>query len=135
MATKPCSACKSRFQGKAASVYSAWMENGSRLAFRCQLCMQCVWLLIAPLVKRAVARNYETGCDRCAATGPDNYGLIYLTVYLPSREPDQFELMFCSEDEDRVHHELRLISHVLPDRQPVGLRGLANTQAVTEAPW
>lgn len=135
MAPKPCQACKKRFKDKATSVYWAWMENGVRIAFRSQLDMDCVRDFVAPMVKNAVLRDYGTGCDVCHATGPDDYELVYVTVYRPRVEAEQFELSFCGEDLEKTQHAIRLISGVLPDRQPAGSRGPENTQAVTEAPW
>ena len=135
MAPKPCQACKARFKDKATSVYWAWMESGVRVAYRSQLCMDCVRSVVAPWVKRAVLRDFGTGCDQCGGTGPDDYELVYTTVYRPRVEAEQFELMFCSEDNDKLQYDVRNIAGVLPDRQPAGSRGPENTQDVTEAPW
>jgi len=135
MASKPCTACRKRFKDKATSVYAAWMVNGTRRAYRAQLCTDCVYAEIAPYVKRSLARDFEVGCDSCGGTGEDEYGAIYLTVYRPHLEPDQFELNFCSEHQVPAQGRLAVISSALPDRQPVESRGPASTSIVIEAPW
>jgi hypothetical protein len=111
------------------------MNNGSRRSYRAQLCGQCVYVEIAPYVKHAVSRDYEQGCDSCGGTGEEEYSPIYLTVYRPFVEAEQFELSFCSEHNVPAQGRLAVMSVAMPDRQPVGSRGPENTQVVTEAPW
>jgi hypothetical protein len=136
MALKPCSACTQRFAGKATSVYSAWMDGQGRESYRASLCMDCVRRHIAELVKKSIARAYEPGCDDCGATGADTYSPVWLNVYLPKREQEAFELMFCSDDVKLARSRLAHMSTRLTDRQPVSSRGLANERdEVTSVPW
>lgn len=83
-----------------------------------KLCERCVHDSIAPYVKRAIERGNATGCDQCGSTGPDDYDMVYLTVYLPKREREDFLLTFCSEHESEMHGRLAHLSVRLPERQP-----------------
>jgi hypothetical protein len=136
MALKPCSACANRYTGKASSVYSAWMDGQGRESYRASLCMICIRTHVAELVKRSITRNFEPGCDECGGTGPDDYSQIWLNVYLPGREQEAFELMFCGDDVKLARSRFAHMSTRLTDRQLVSSRGHANERdEVTSVPW
>lgn len=118
MAYQPCTSCKERYPGKATSVYSAWRNGDGMQRQVAKLCERCVHDSIAPYVKRAIERGNATGCDQCGSTGPDDYDMVYLTVYLPKREREDFLLTFCSEHESEMHGRLAHLSVRLPERQP-----------------
>jgi hypothetical protein len=136
MALKPCSACTQRFAGKATSVYSAWMDGQGRESYRASLCMDCVYAHIAPLIKRSIARGMDESCDQCGGADTKGYDIVWLNVYLPKREQEAFELMFCQDDAKLGRSRLAHMSTRLTDRQPVSSRGLANERdEVTSVPW
>jgi len=136
MAYAPCSCCKSRFGGKATSVYSAWRNGDGMQRQVAKLCTRCVHENVAPYVKRAVARDYETGCDKCGSTGPDAYSAVFLTVYRPKAEREDFQLSFCSEHDKQAQGELHHMSMRLPERQPQESSGQRTQGDAAEAtPW
>jgi hypothetical protein len=136
MAVKPCSACGEKFTGKATSVYSAWMDGQGREAYRSSLCMICVRSHIAELVKKSISRGFKDGCDECGATGKDDYSPLWLNVYLPKREQEAFELMFCSQDVQLARSRLAHMGTKLPNRESVSSRGLENEQIEAgSVPW
>jgi hypothetical protein len=136
MAVKPCTSCNQRFREKASSVYAAWMGQGGRLSYRASLCMPCVYEVVAPLIKRSIARGYEDGCDQCGATGKDEYFLMWLNVYLPKREQEAFELMFCPMDRDGAVADFSRIGIRLKERELVSSQGPANERDDADSvPW
>jgi hypothetical protein len=136
MAVKPCTACSQRFREKASSVYAAWMGQGGRMSYRASLCTACVHKEIAPSVKKSIARNYDSACDDCGGTGPDDYQLVWLNVYLPKREQEAFELMFCDDCGPGKRADFSRIGIRMKERDLQESRGLANGQDGEQAvPW
>jgi hypothetical protein len=136
MALKPCSSCGQRYSGKAVAVYAAWMEGEKRIAYKASLCMICLRTFVAEYVKRSIARGFEESCDECGATGKGRYHPIWVNTYLPKREAEAFELLFCEDDNIVARGQLVSISNQLPDRQPVSSQGPANERENADSvPW
>jgi len=136
VAVKPCTSCSEKFPGKPSSVYSAWMGGQGRESYRASLCMDCVRRHIAEIVRRAIARGsgYET-CDQCGGLGRD-ISPVWLNIYLPKREQEAFEVVFCEDCVELARSRLAHMSRRLPDRQLVSSQGPVNGQTDdTSVPW
>jgi hypothetical protein len=136
MAFRPCTSCDARFTGKPTSVYSAWMEDDVRNSWVAKLCPDCTFNLVGPPVRRAIARKDDVTCDLCGASGPDDYSPLYLTVYQPKSEMEQFELVSCGDCTEQVRGLFLKMSQPVPNRSQGSSRGLVNTQdAARPVPW
>jgi hypothetical protein len=91
----PCSVCRARPSGKLASLYAAWFTTpDKRRAVKQRLCAECFKSEVTALYAASV-ENGEA-CPSChAAVSGDDASPIYLTLYLPGREPVEMLLPLC----------------------------------------
>lgn len=117
-------------------MYFAWMENDVRVAYVARLCWDCTFEWAAPWIKRAIARDSDVSCDQCGASGPDDYGPVWTTVYRPKSEMEQFELVFCDECIDLTRAKISDGSQLAPPRNGVSSQGpVNNAEAERLVPW
>jgi hypothetical protein len=136
MAFKPCTHCAQRFTGKPTSIYSAWMEDDIRQSWVAKLCGDCTFNMVGPPVRRAIARNGDESCDLCGATGPGRYDPLYLTVYQPRAEMEQFELVTCDECTEQLRDLMLRMSQPVPNRSQGRSQGPVNNRdAARPVPW
>jgi len=92
----PCSVCKQRKPGKLASAYWAWfLADGERSAWKLRYCPGCaVEHLSKPLnALREMGETSEVfACVMCGADSSQDSDPIYLTLYLPGKEPMEYAL-------------------------------------------
>ncbi len=98
MSAYPCSSHGAKIKGKLATVYSAWFDSeGERQAWKQRLCAPCLTTL-ADSFKAALSTNASdlTVCPMCGQDSSTVLDPIYLNVYLPKRDPEEFALCTCS---------------------------------------
>jgi len=92
----PCSMCKQRKPGKLASAYWAWfLADESRSAWKVRYCPECAKESLVQLLQ-SLRDMGETdnvfACVSCGADSSTDSDPIYLTLYLPSKEPMEYAL-------------------------------------------
>jgi hypothetical protein len=92
----PCSSCRQRKPGKLASAYWAWFNaDGARSAWKLRYCPGCApdALSIVLAASRLSAENSNVfACVSCGADSSPDSDPMYLTLYLPGREPMEYAL-------------------------------------------
>jgi len=92
----PCSVCRQRKPGKLASAYWAWFNaDGGRSAWKLRYCLDCAANDLLPLLRRLQDSDGTTevfACVSCGASAANDSDPIYLTLYLPGKEPTEFAL-------------------------------------------
>lgn len=127
----PCSGCGQRKPGKFASLYWAWfLADQSRSAWRQRLCPECFRDRCWELFKNAV-ENTET-CSVCHTLPGDSVDPIYVTVYIPKKEPAELVLPTCAACAVPIRNAASERAQRLVDRG-VGVRGPSTSQALTSA--
>lgn len=96
MSVYPCSMCKQRKPGKLASAYWAWfLADESRSAWKVRYCPECAKESLVQLLQ-SLRDMGETdnvfACVSCGADSSTDSDPIYLTLYLPSKEPMEYAL-------------------------------------------
>lgn len=95
----PCSVCKARRPGKLASAYWAWFRaDGVRTAYKVRYCQQCAYqYLVDILAKTRQLGDLEDvfACVSCGISAEGDSDPIYLTLYLPGKEPEELALQLC----------------------------------------
>lgn len=92
----PCSICRQRKPGKLASAYWAWfLPDGERNAWKLRYCPGCAAddLLTLLLALRGSDGTQEVfACLLCGASAATDSDPMYLTLYLPGKEPTEYAL-------------------------------------------
>ena len=96
MSVYPCSVCRQRKPGKLASAYWAWFNaDGGRSAWKLRYCPGCAADNLSALLKRL----HELGdledvfaCVSCGSNASLDSDPMYLTLYLPGKEPMEYAL-------------------------------------------
>jgi hypothetical protein len=87
----PCSECGSRKPGKLATAYWAWfMVNGERACWKLRYCPECAGKAFSELFKKLRETEFSMevfACDYCGSSAERDSDPIYLTLYLPGKEP------------------------------------------------
>jgi len=96
MSVYPCSVCKRRMPGKLAAAYWAWfLADGSRSAWKVRYCHGCAADHLSLLLKslREMGSLEDVfACVSCGADASTDSDPIYLTLYIPGREPTECAL-------------------------------------------
>jgi hypothetical protein len=96
MSVFPCSMCKVRKPGKLATAYWAWfLADGSRSAWKVRYCPGCAQThLLALLGALHSMEDHLTvfACISCGADASTDSDPMYLTLYVPSKEPMEYAL-------------------------------------------
>lgn len=96
MSVYPCSVCKQRKPGKLASAYWAWFNaDGGRSAWKMRYCPACAPEALSGLL----AQLHQSGeslevfaCISCGASAETDSDPMYLTLYVPGRDPMEYAL-------------------------------------------
>jgi hypothetical protein len=116
----PCSVCRQRKPGKLATAYWAWFrEEGDRCAYKCRYCPDCAMEALHKLLLelRGMGQVREaTACISCGSDANEDAVPIYLTLYLPKKEPEEFALMLDSSCSARIQAQIMAVGDPLADR-------------------
>lgn len=120
MSLFPCSICGQRRPGKLASAYWAWfLADGSRSAWRQRICASCAPSTLSALLKSAnesEANENVFACVACGASTDQDSDPVYLTLYLPKREAQEFAIQLDSACAVKVRVAAQHGAEKLPDR-------------------
>jgi hypothetical protein len=92
----PCSICRRRMPGKLASAYWAWFDaEGNRSAWKLRYCPGCAVESLQKLLSTLHSADQSEdvfACVSCGANAETDSDPIYLTLYLPGKEPTEWAL-------------------------------------------
>jgi hypothetical protein len=115
----PCSSCKQRRPGKLASAYWAWfMADGNRSAWKSRVCASCAPDCYRLLLQPSVAEGSTDvfACISCGQSTSADSDPIYVTLYLPKMEPQEYALQMDGACAAKARIEIQTWSERLPDR-------------------
>ena len=96
MSVYPCSVCRQRKPGKLAAAYWAWfLADGERSAWKVRYCPACAQSdLLALLTSlRSMGESPNVfACISCGSDSTNDSDPMYLTLYLPGKEPQEYAL-------------------------------------------
>ena len=136
MSVYPCSVCKQRRPGKLASAYWAWFKaDGERSAWKLRYCAACASQHLSAILTnlRGAGDSEEVfACVSCGAGATDDSDPMYLTLYLPGREPEELALQLCSSCAAKLRIPITTQGDRLPDRGGV-VRGPSPSTSTWDA--
>jgi HSP20 family molecular chaperone IbpA len=92
----PCSVCRQRRPGKMATAYWAWFNaDGNRSAWKQRFCASCAvdgLRALLSTLKNADSDSNVFACVSCGADASEDSDPVYLTLYVPGQEPQEFAL-------------------------------------------
>jgi len=116
----PCSECRQRKPGKLASAYWAWFTpEGDRKAFKCRYCPGCAVESLKSLLDALRLQDGNENVFACVSCGADastDSDPMYLTLYLPGKEPMEYALQLDSACAAKLRMEVVKIGDPLADR-------------------
>jgi hypothetical protein len=116
----PCSDCRQRKPGKLASAYWAWFNpEGDRRAFKCRYCPGCAQTSLHDLLLALHQQDGNENVFACLLCGSDAHSdsdPMYLTLYLPGKEPMEYALQLDSACAVKLRAEVMKIGDPLADR-------------------
>lgn len=96
MSVYPCSVCRQRKPGKLASAYWAWFNaDGARSAWKVRYCSACASESLSQLfatLRETDGQSSAFACVSCGADASLDSDPMYLTLYLPGKEPEEIAL-------------------------------------------
>jgi hypothetical protein len=99
MSVYPCSVCRQRKPGKLATAYWAWfLADGERSAWKVRYCpadAQSSLLGLLTRLREMDGISDVFGCVSCGQNTSEDSDPIYLTLYLPGKEPMEYALQLC----------------------------------------
>jgi hypothetical protein len=132
----PCSVCRQRKPGKLASAYWAWFDaEGGRHAWKLRLCPACAgehllkWL---EALRRADGTSDVSACLSCGSSTKMDSDPMYLTLYLPGKEPQEFALQLDAVCAAKLRIPIVDQAERLPDRGSLVRGPSPNTSAWDE---
>ena len=136
MSVYPCSVCRTRRPGKLASAYWAWFNaDGARSAWKLRYCAQCAPGSLSEVLQRSrTADGTENvfGCVFCGADASRDSDPLYLTLYLPGKEPEELAIQACGACAARVRVPIVTQGDRLEDRGGV-VRGPSPSTSAWDA--
>jgi len=132
-----CSMCRHKRLGeKLSSAYWAWFKaDGERIAWKLRYCLACAQDQL-PVLSRAfsAAESSEdvSACLACGSETSEDLDPIYCTLYLPGKEPMEFELVLDSACAARLRIPITDNGERLPDRQG-SMRGPSSSVTAWDA--
>lgn len=120
MSVFPCSVCRQRKPGKLASAYWAWFNaDGGRSAWKLRYCPGCAADALSLLLNNS--RNLELdstvfACVSCSADASEDSDPIYITLYLPGKEPMEYALQLDGACAAKLRTPITTLGERLPDR-------------------
>lgn len=120
MSVFPCSVCKQRKPGKLASAYWAWfLADGERSAWKVRYCpadAQAALLALLNAMRELGESSNVFACVSCGADSSEDSDPIYLTLYLPGKEPQEYALQLDAACAARLRIPIVEFGERLPDR-------------------
>lgn len=120
MSVFPCSICRQRKPGKLASAYWAWfLADESRSAWKVRYCPGCAETSLLALFSRLREMDGTQpvfACISCGASAEMDSDPIYLTLYLPGKEPTEYALQLDSACAAKLRIPIVEHGERLPDR-------------------
>ena len=120
MSVFPCSVCRSRRPGKLASAYWAWFNaDGARSAWKVRYCPECAGESLSPLfssLREMDGTSHVFACVSCGASAEEDSDPIYLTLYLPGKEPVEYALQLDTACAAKLRIPITIHGDRLPDR-------------------
>lgn len=120
MSVYPCSVCKQRKPGKLATAYWAWfLADGERSAWKLRYCpadAQDALLSLLTRLHEQGATSEVFACVSCGADASTDSDPMYLTLYLPGKEPMEYALQLDSACAAKLRSPITTQGERLPDR-------------------
>ena len=136
MSVYPCSVCRQRKPGKLASAYWAWfLADGGRSAWKLRYCPACANSVLSPLfetLREMDGTSDVFACVSCGASASEDSDPIYLTLYLPGKEPMEYALQLDSACAAKLRIPITQSGERLPDRGGV-VRGPSPSTSAWDA--
>ncbi len=116
----PCSICKQRKPGKLASAYWAWFNaDGGRSAWKQRFCASCAQDDLQALLltlSSADSTSNVFACLLCGADASSDSDPVYLTLYVPGKEPQEYALQLDGACAAKLRGKAQTGSERLEDR-------------------
>ena len=136
MSVFPCTVCRQRKPGKLATAYWAWfLADGERSAWKLRYCPACAQDSLLGLLNRLreLGETSEVfACVSCGSSAQTDSDPIYLTLYLPGKEPMEYALQLDSACAVRIRAPITTKGERLPDRGGV-VRGPSPSTSAWDA--
>lgn len=120
MSVYPCSVCKQRKPGKLASAYWAWFNaDGERSAWKLRYCPGCAkesLLNLLQTLRDMGETDNAFACVSCGMNAAEDSDPVYLTLYLPSKEPTEYALQLNGACAAKLRIPITQYGERLPDR-------------------
>jgi hypothetical protein len=120
MSVFPCSNCRQRKPGKLATAYWAWfLADGERSAWKLRYCPACAedaLLKLLNQVRGMDGTSDVSACVSCGTNAAEDSDPIYLTLYLPGKEPTEYALQLDGACAARLRIPVTTHGERLPDR-------------------
>lgn len=120
MAIYPCSLCGMRRPGKLASAYWAWFNaDGARSAWKLRYCLECAPEGLAIVLQSQSHLDSDStvfDCLSCGTNATDDSDPVYLTLYLPGKEPTEYAVQLCGACAAKLRIPITENGERLPDR-------------------
>jgi hypothetical protein len=132
----PCSVCRQRKPGKLATAYWAWFNaDGGRSAWKVRYCPVCAVESLQTLLlqlRETDGTSSVFACVSCGMDASEDSDPIYLTLYLPGKEPTEYALQLDSACAARLRIQITNGSERLPDRGGL-VRGPSSSTSAWDA--
>jgi len=116
----PCSMCRQRKPGKLASAYWAWFNaDQERSAWKVRYCPACAAENLTTLFSRLREMDGTSdvfACVSCGSSASQDSDPIYLTLFLPGKEPTEYALQLDAACAARLRIPITSRGERLPDR-------------------
>ena len=136
MSPIPCSVCGQRVLGKLASGYWAWFNaDGGRSAWKLRYCPGCAREHLSGLFERLRSTDGMSNvfaCISCGADASQDSDPMYLTLYLPGKEPTEIALQLDAACAAKLRIPIVERGLKLPDRS-AGVRGPSPSTSAWDA--
>lgn len=120
MSVYPCSICRQRKPGKLASAYWAWFNvDGERSAWKLRYCPECAAESLLSLLKQLQSQDGNENvfaCLSCGASAETDSDPIYLTLFLPKKEPMEYAVQLDAACAAKLRIPITTKGERLPDR-------------------
>jgi hypothetical protein len=130
----PCSMCRQRKPGKLASAYWAWfLADGERSAWKVRFCPGCAVESLLPLLTQLRGQDGTSdvfACLLCGASAATDSDPMYLTLYLPGKEPTEYAVQLDTACAVRLRVPITSFGERLPDRG-----GLVRGPSLSTSVW
>jgi hypothetical protein len=116
----PCSMCRQRRPGKLASAYWAWFKaDGSRACWKVRYCPECAVSSLSKLWEQLRSMDGMSdvfACVSCGSNAATDSDPLYVTLYLPGKEPQEIALQLDAACAARLRIPITESGELQPDR-------------------